>query len=158
MATARASCVASFEACRPRSVDREAWMLMVEIVRLSRGQLLASLAELGLAPVQAHALRLLRPGTTVTMRELARALACDASNVTGIVDRLERRGLVERRSAVHDRRVRTLELTPAGVEARRRVLARMHHAPPAIAGLSAEDQRELRDILRRALAAAAKLA
>src|SRR3712207_9372446 len=45
------------------------------------GQMLASVAQLGLAPVQAHALRVLRPGTTMTMRELARALACDASNV-----------------------------------------------------------------------------
>ena len=129
-------------------------MLMVELVRASRSALLASLGELGLSPVQAQALRLLTPGGTVAMRDLAAALACDASNVTGIVDRLESRGIVERRSAPHDRRVKTLALTPTGIELRRRVVVRLYEAPPAIRALPPEDQQALRDILRRALAAA----
>ena len=41
------------------------------------------------------------------MSALAHALHCDNSNVTGIVDRLEAAGLVERRAAEHDRRVKT---------------------------------------------------
>ena len=127
-------------------------MLMVELVRSSRSALLASLGELGLSPVQAQALRLLAPGGTVAMRDLASALACDASNVTGIVDRLESRGIVERRSATDDRRVKVLVLTPAGTELRRRVLARLYDAPPAIRALPVEDQHALRDILGRALA------
>ena len=129
-------------------------MLMVELVQSSRARLLASLAELDLSPMQAHVLRLLVPGRAVPMGALAEALACDASNVTGIVDRLERRGLVERRSAAHDRRVKTLELTRAGSEIRRRVLARIHEAPPAIRALPPADQQELRGILHRAVALA----
>ena len=127
-------------------------MLMLELVRTSRSALISSLGELGLSPVQAQALRLLAPGAAVPMRDLATALACDASNVTGIVDRLESRGIVERRSAPHDRRVKVLVLTPAGSDLRRRVLARLYDAPPAIRALPVEEQQLLRDILSRALA------
>ena len=48
------------------------------------------------------------------MSGLAELLFCDASNVTGIADRLEARGLIERRSAGGDRRVKVLALTSAG--------------------------------------------
>ena len=71
--------------------------------------------------------------------------------MTGIVDRLERRGLVERRSAEGDRRVKALTLTPAGVELRGEVMALMSEPPDAIASLSVADQRALRDILARAV-------
>ena len=79
------------------------------------------------------------------------AWARRSSNVTGIVDRLEARGLVERRAAEHDRRVKMLAVTETGAELREQLLARMYAAPEALAGLSPEDQRALRDLLRRAL-------
>ena len=85
------------------------------------------------------------------MSALARALHCDNSNVTGIVDRLEVRGLVARRSAEHDRRVKMLELTERGAIVRERLAERFDEAPPQLAALSAADQRALRDLLRRAL-------
>jgi DNA-binding MarR family transcriptional regulator len=87
------------------------------------------------------------------MGDLAETLYCDASNVTGIVDRLETRGLVERRSAPNDRRVRVLALTPSGEDVRERVLERMTDPPEPIRMLSRADQRALRDILRRAIGA-----
>jgi MarR family transcriptional regulator, organic hydroperoxide resistance regulator len=85
------------------------------------------------------------------MSALAERLFCDASNVTGLVDRLEARGLVERRSSEHDRRVKALTLTPAGVALRDQVLAVMGEPPEAIAALPVADQRALRDILARAV-------
>ena len=48
------------------------------------------------------------------MSRLADTLSCDASNVTGLVDRLESRGLVRRQPSAEDRRVKVLQLTPAG--------------------------------------------
>jgi DNA-binding MarR family transcriptional regulator len=86
------------------------------------------------------------------MSALADALYCHASNVTGIVDRLESRGLVERRPDEEDRRVKTLSLTPAGADIRGLVVELMSEPPAAIARLSPQDQLALRDILRRALA------
>ena len=86
------------------------------------------------------------------MSELAERLHCDNSNVTGIVDRLEDRGLVERRPAEHDRRVKMLAITPAGADIRARLAERLEVPPEPLARLSADDQRALRDIMRRAFA------
>jgi MarR family transcriptional regulator, organic hydroperoxide resistance regulator len=118
----------------------------------ARANFVAAMAELELTPVQGIVLRRLDPERPTPMWELAEALACDASNVTGLVDRLEARGFLERRSAPGDRRVRTLVLTPEGIAARREVVDRMSAPPEAITRLSARDQRALRDILRRAAA------
>ena len=85
------------------------------------------------------------------MSALADRLFCDNSNVTGLVDRLEARGLVERRSAEGDRRVKALTITPAGLELRELVLEIMSEPPEAIAALPQADQRALRDILARAV-------
>ena len=57
------------------------------------------------------------------MGRLARGLACDASNVTGIVDRLEARGLIERRPGASDRRVKVLVITREGERLRATMLA-----------------------------------
>jgi MarR family transcriptional regulator, organic hydroperoxide resistance regulator len=130
---------------------REAWKLLFELGRKKHGRLSAALAELELTPAQGHALRLLEPDRPLAMSELAEALYCHASNVTGIVDRLEARGLVERRPG-QDRRVKTLALTGAGADVRERVVELMSAPPPEIAALSAADQRALRDVLTRALA------
>lgn len=87
------------------------------------------------------------------MRELARRLGMDASNLTGVVDRLEERGLVERRPDPGDRRVRQLALTPEGERLRRALEARLMSAPPLLAGLSAGQRRALRDLLHHAATA-----
>jgi DNA-binding MarR family transcriptional regulator len=129
----------------------EAWMLLQQIAFSQRPAFVAAAREFDLLPQQVIALRSLeRP---IPMSELARLLACDNSNVTGIIDRLEERGLVERRSAAHDRRVKLVALTPEGKRLKQGVEARMAEPPPPIEALSPRDQRALRDILRRAAAA-----
>jgi DNA-binding MarR family transcriptional regulator len=132
------------------TVAREAQELFFEIGMVQRTRVANSLAELGLTFAQAHALRLLDPERPLPMNALAGLLVCDASNVTGIADRLEARGLIERRSAGGDRRVKVLALTRAGREVRTRVYELMSEPPAAITALSESDQRTLRDILRRA--------
>jgi len=66
----------------------------VQLFFAQRAQLPSLAAELQLSPAQCHVLRLIEPGRPVAMGQLAETLACDASNVTGLVDRLELRGLV----------------------------------------------------------------
>ena len=136
---------------RTTSVAEEAWRLLFELAKRKHSMLVPALAELDLTPVQGHALRLLDPERPIAMSELADALFCHASNVTGIVDRLEARGLVERQTGREDRRVKTLALTEAGKRVRSRVVELMRTPPPEIAALSASDQRALRDVLGRAL-------
>jgi DNA-binding MarR family transcriptional regulator len=130
---------------------QEAWSLVGRLFWQMRPRLLGVAGELGLTPPQMFALRALDPQRPVPMRELAAQLHCDSSNVTGLVDGLEAQGLVERRSAEHDRRVRMLVVTERGARVRRRIDAVVEEVPPALAALSGEDQRALRDILRRAL-------
>src|ERR671937_2001110 len=145
------------ETARPRtSSDGEAeelWSPLVELgVAHVRNHFQRVIAELDLSPPQACALRRLEPERPLPMRDLADGLACDASNVTGIVDRLERRGLVERQVSSSDRRVKTLVVTAQGVALRERLLRRLHQVPDAVAELSPEERRLLRGVLRRILA------
>ena len=129
----------------------EAWQLLQEVMLGQKRRMFAIAAEFELAPAQVMALGRLEPGRPCAMSELAGALRCDNSNVTGIADRLEARGLVERRPAEHDRRVKMLHLTDEGAELRERLWERISRPPAALAGLSDEDARALRDILQRAL-------
>ena len=135
----------------PGVAAREAWELFWRIFSADKPRRMATLNELGLAPMQSMALMQLRPDEPMTMSAMAHALQCDNSNVTGIADRLEAMGLVERRAAEHDRRVKTLVITDKGTATRGEVERRMSVPPPPLAGLSDEDAAALRDILARAL-------
>jgi DNA-binding MarR family transcriptional regulator len=128
----------------------EAWSLMHWLMVTNKQRLVATAQEFELAPQQMIALRILGSGPR-KMSELANALFCDNSNVTGIVDRLEERGLVRREAAEGDRRVKLLVLTDEGERLRAEVTKRMAEPPPAIASLSEQDQKALRDILTRAI-------
>jgi DNA-binding MarR family transcriptional regulator len=130
---------------------REAWGLVSELAMANRARLVGALDELGLTFSQAHALRVLDPERPLPMSDMAERLVCDASNVTGMADRLEARGLVERRSSEGDRRIKVLALTREGAHVREQVRELMRTPPPAIVGLSPADQRTLRDVLRRAV-------
>jgi DNA-binding MarR family transcriptional regulator len=129
----------------------EAWSLVFQLFFANKPRHVKIAQDFGLAPMQLHALRVLEPGQETSMSSLAEALVCDPSNVTGIVDRLEARGLIERRGAAHDRRVKMLAITEEGLRVRAAAHERMLEPAPQIAALSRADQRTLRDILRRAL-------
>ncbi len=128
----------------------EAWGSLLEVFfTLGRPKIMSAGQELMLSPPQGIVLRLLdqpRP-----MGELAVMMRCDNSNMTGIVDRMEERGLVRRAPAEGDRRVKLIELTEEGARLREEMARRIAEPPEPIAGLSAADQKTLRDILRRAL-------
>src|SRR5688500_19052112 len=98
----------------------EAWALLWRIMQANKPRMMEMARELDLSPVQLHSLRLLEPGVETPMRALAQQLFCDPSNVTGIVDRLEARGMIERRSSDTDRRVKIIRLTPDGQLVRER--------------------------------------
>ena len=129
----------------------EAWTLLFRLFVSQRGRVPQVAAEFDLSPMQAHVLRLLEPDQPLPMRTLARKLCCDASNVTGIVDRLEERGLVRRQPSPKDRRIKMLVVTDDGMIMRTQLLERLAEAPEPIQRLSESDQRRLRDILERAM-------
>lgn len=129
-----------------KTAAHEAWGLLAGLVYPP--PFLPIARELGLRPPAFGTLRALdRPRT---MSEVAAVLHCDNSNVTGIVDALEEKGLASRRPSEEDRRVKLIELTAEGRRVRARLM-RSVEAPPAwLQRLSEDDQRALRDLLQRA--------
>ncbi|HVG74896.1 MAG TPA: MarR family transcriptional regulator [Thermoleophilaceae bacterium] len=83
--------------------------------------LAAELKDLGLTQGEVNALAQLDSRRACTVADLQAATGQRASTITGIVDRLERRGLVKRALNPHDRRSFRLTLTPEGRKARERV-------------------------------------
>ena len=142
----------------PPSSAEEAWELFWRIFSADKPRRMAVMTELGLSFQQSMALMRLEPDEPVPMSTLALALQCDNSNVTGIVDRMEAHGLVERRPSDRDRRVKAVALTPHGEAVREEVRRRAGTPPAAIAALTDDDAALLRDLLRRALDAEAALA
>jgi DNA-binding MarR family transcriptional regulator len=132
-----------------RSSGAQAWQLMIEIFQSQRHHFERAAAEFDLTKQQAHALYALSQEGPRSMSELAETLACDASSVTGLIDRLEARGLVSRHSVPNDRRMRMLAVTAAGARLLQRYRMMVAHPPPAIAHLPEELQRGLRDVLTR---------
>jgi len=129
----------------------EAWRLLVKFFFTQRADLPMLASKFELSPAQCHVLHLIEPDRPIPMGRLAEALACDASNVTGLVDRLESRGLVRRQPSAEDRRSKVLELTPAGVRLRSIVLEHMTTPPEILHRLSADEQRALVKMLERLL-------
>ena len=108
----------------------EAWSLMHWMMVTNKQRLVGMAREFELAPQQMIALRMLGASPR-KMSDLADALFCDSSNVTGIVDRLEERGLVRRQSSKKDRRVKLLILTKDGEWMRSEITKRMARAAGA---------------------------
>jgi MarR family transcriptional regulator, organic hydroperoxide resistance regulator len=133
-----------------QALAKETWGLFQRIFFSQRPRMMSVYREFDLVPPHVIALQSL--DEPKPMGELAKILVCDSSNVTWITDRLEERGLVERRAAEHDRRVKLLVLTPKGRRLRKELEARLSEPPAAFEALSAEDQRALREVLGRAAA------
>ncbi|HVQ64546.1 MAG TPA: MarR family transcriptional regulator [Terriglobia bacterium] len=129
----------------------EAWASLLKFFFSHRAGLPVLAAEFDLSPAQCHVLHLIEPGRPIPMGRLAETMACDASNVTGLVDRLESRGLVRRQPSNADRRSKVLDLTPAGARLRAVLLERMTEPPENLNRLSSKDQQALVRILRSLL-------
>jgi DNA-binding MarR family transcriptional regulator len=112
-----------------RALAADVWRRMFDFFISTSRQRQRVLAELDLTPNDSRALHTLDPREGRTMRSLADAWGCDASNATWIVDRLEARDLVERREQPGDRRVKLVVLTSAGVKTRDRLKEAMYEPP-----------------------------
>ncbi|WP_249359341.1 MarR family winged helix-turn-helix transcriptional regulator [Nocardia cyriacigeorgica] len=112
------------------------------------GDFTIAAASENLTASQGKTLTVLRRGP-VAMRALADILACDASNVTGIINRLEKRGLVRREPSALDRRVTNLVITPEGERVTNAIRAKMRTTQEGLNRLSAEERDQLGTLLDR---------
>ena len=114
-----------------------------------RGFASEAAADFDLSFLQARALRRLeQPMATGT---LAEQLGLDRSNVTGVIDRLEERGLITRQPHPGDRRVKLVVLTDAGRATRAAIDERIFATVTLFEALSEEDQRDLAGLLSKLL-------
>lgn len=133
--------------------DGEAWSTSEEVYvsLLSIGERLRQhVAEVGhrydLTPQQAMVMD--RLVTRHSMGQLAEDLGCDPSNVTGLIRRLEQRGLVARTADETDRRTKWLSLTTEGIELREAFRREIFQGREVLTGMDEEQQRHLLGALR----------
>jgi len=138
---------------RPFVSKREEAFLNLQRTAALHSQSLATLLkEYGVTPTQYNALRILRGAHPVAMscKEVGERMVTPVPDVTRLVDRLEKRGLVERARGAEDRRVVEVSITEGG----RAVLKRIDQ-PLAkwmsleLASLSDEQIEDLIDLLER---------
>ena len=86
-----------------------------------RDPIAAAAADLDLTPAQIHLVLWLGTDGPLTMGDLARRVAVTEKTITGVVDRLERDGLVQRARDPADRRVVQVRLAPEGERLFRRI-------------------------------------
>jgi DNA-binding MarR family transcriptional regulator len=128
----------------------EAWPALVGLITQQRWRWAEVAEQLGISQAGLRGLLAIDPDQPRSMGELARALNCDRSYVTAIVDDLERAGLAERRVAPEDRRVKTIALTPSGSRAIRTVQNALMKPPAELSALTAAQQRTLASLVRKA--------
>lgn len=135
---------------RPDALTLEVVELIGDVVARFYADFEDAAAEHALTGAQARLVSLLAL-EPLPMRKLAHKLRCEPSNVTGIVDRLESRGLVERRPDPADRRVKLAAVTEEGRVVARSLRESLRFAREPLAGLSDAERTVFRDLLRRML-------
>lgn len=137
----------------PASMQAEArrfreLLLGVGRCRSLRDPIAGACEAMRLRPAQIHVLLWLGHDGVLTMGELARRIGTTGKAVTGVVDRLEREGHLQRERDAADRRVVRVRLTRAGADAYRRVDGQVNgKVAELIARLDAADRHALFRIL-----------
>ncbi|MFK4065979.1 MarR family winged helix-turn-helix transcriptional regulator [Streptomyces sp. NPDC029674] len=141
----------------PRATPRVDTAQLMELLATSLGAYYGDFTEAAarenLTASQGKTLSVLRRGPAA-MRVLAQTLSCDASNMTGLIDRLEKRGLVRREPSPTDRRVKNVLLTAEGERAVDALRASMHTTTAALDALDDDERATLHDLLTRTFAGA----
>lgn len=106
-------------------------------------------AEWGITPVQFATLAAAHEQPGLDQRSLAAQIRFDTSTIGGVIDRLEKRGLIQRNAAPHDRRLRLLTVTPQGESLLAEVLPRVQAVQQRIvAPLPQAEQARFLELLR----------
>jgi DNA-binding MarR family transcriptional regulator len=124
---------------RKQARAHRAWQLMFNFLVATNSLRAKTIARHGLTPNEARALFGLSLDQGRRIGSLAEDWACDPSNVTFMIDRLERAGFAERRQSSEDRRVKLVHLTPRGHQTKRQILDEHHTPPPSITELDSDD-------------------
>jgi DNA-binding MarR family transcriptional regulator len=126
----------------PVDIDLQPGYAIRRLHQISVGIFLQSVGEGGVTPVQYAVLQVVSNQPGIDQRTLARNIALDTSTTGGVVDRLEARDWLERRTSPEDRRARQLFLTRAGDQALAETIPAMLRAQEQILAPLTERQRK----------------
>ncbi|HSW79240.1 MAG TPA: MarR family transcriptional regulator [Candidatus Saccharimonadales bacterium] len=132
--------------------DNLLWQLLLVSFRGKKG-LIQIADEYGLTFVQVYTLCSILPDKPLSMNEIANMLNCDASNVTGIIDRLFAQEYIVRQEKPGDRRVKIISLTPKGEKLRQEIVAKIiAYRSESLDKLNDSEKDKLSTLLRKILA------
>ncbi|HET9777958.1 MAG TPA: MarR family transcriptional regulator [Propionibacteriaceae bacterium] len=129
----------------------ETWQQLMGLVLEQRFRWAEVADELGITQAGLRALLAIDPNQPQSMRELAKAMNCDPSYITAMIDDLERAGLATRLASASDRRVKTVGLTRRGAAALRTARDGLLSPPPQLARLTRTEQKQLGRLLQHGL-------
>jgi len=106
-------------------ISQNFYLALLEFLMTAKQHIMAIGAEFGLTSIQAVTLLLLDEHRPRPMKNFCMLYHCDASNITGIVDGLEKKGLVSRQSDPKDRRIKVIQLETAGKKLQQSIIERL---------------------------------
>jgi MarR family transcriptional regulator, organic hydroperoxide resistance regulator len=104
-------------------VAKRVWFRLMRLESHLAGAVSERLREINLSVPQCDVLSTLTEEEGISQQTLARRLYVTKGNISGLLDRLESAGLVERRSTATDRRQYEIHLTPPGRESAQKAIA-----------------------------------
>ena len=129
---------------RAKAAAAAAWRPIFDYIVATAAERVAAIDRLGLTPAESRALTSLDPKRGRSMRSLAEEWACDPSNATWLVDRLERRHLAARVAVAGDRRMKAVVLSAGGKRVRAELVKSLYTPPRDLMTLPAADLEALR--------------
>jgi DNA-binding MarR family transcriptional regulator len=128
----------------------ETYNAVISTQRAIKQATLVLVSAQALTHPQYQALREIAKNGAMLMREISDAMLVTPANVTGIVDRLEEKGLITRKVSQGDRRATIVELTPEGRAVQERVAKKQGElVQRALGTFTADEQRTLRGLLQK---------
>ena len=128
------------------SLERS-YLIFFRFLMMSKHRVIELGKEYGLTSMQAMTLFLLDENRA--MHELKTVFNCDASNITGLVDGLEAKGLATRYEDAKDRRIKLIRLSEKGEKVRGSLLYQAVHESQLLANLDEDEQKQLIDLLAK---------
>jgi DNA-binding MarR family transcriptional regulator len=130
------------------------YLSLIEFLMTAKHHVITIGADFGLTSIQAITLLLVDEHRPRPMKNFCLLFHCDASNITGIVDGLESKGLVSRQNDPTDRRIKTIRLEPAGKAMRRDIIERLEGMDgPLFAALNNEEKKQFAGLVAKIAAA-----
>jgi DNA-binding MarR family transcriptional regulator len=130
------------------------YLSLTEFLLHAKQQVVGISAEFGLSSMQALTLLLTGSGELRPMNSFCKLYDCDASNITGIVDGLEQKGLVSRQPHPGDRRIKVIRLEPAGKKMRRAIASQLAAQSGSLfSGLSTSEIEQLAQLIQKVASA-----